>query len=87
LRPSEHTAPEIPDRSPRFEVEHTEAWLFQTLQHQEEKKFVDPDDVYFEVRDREAERGKQGLSPRIEFLDTKPKTSPESKVAEPKNTG
>jgi uncharacterized NAD(P)/FAD-binding protein YdhS len=69
------------------EVEHTEAWLFQTLQHQEEKKFVDPDDVYSEVRDREAERAQQGLSPRIEFIDTKPKTSSESEAAKPKNTG
>jgi hypothetical protein len=69
------------------EVEHTEAWLFQTLQHQEEKKFADPDDVYFEVRDREEERAKQGLSPRVEFIEAKAKTSPESKVTEPKNTG
>jgi len=69
------------------EVEHAEAWLFQTLQHQEEKKFTDPDDVYFEVRDREAERAKEGLPPRIEFLETKPKTPPQFKPAKPRNSG
>ena len=50
-------------------VEHTEAWLFQTQQRSEEEKLRDPDDVYFTVRQREAERIKMGLPPRIQFLD------------------
>jgi hypothetical protein len=35
----------------------------------EEKNLRDPDNVYFLVRDREQERIKQGLPPRIRFLD------------------
>ena len=50
-------------------VEHTEAWLFQTQQRSEEEKLRDPDDVYFTVRQREAERIKMGFSPRIRFID------------------
>ena len=50
-------------------VEHTEAWLFQTQQRSEEEKLRDPDDVYITVRQREAERIKMGLPPRIQFLD------------------
>jgi hypothetical protein len=65
------------------EIEHTEAWLFQTLRDREEKKFYDPDDVYFEVRDREAERTQQGLPPRIHFLDEEPKTKPPSEPDKP----
>jgi hypothetical protein len=53
------------------EIEHNEAWLFQSLRHVEEKKLYDPDDVYFHVREREVERVNQGLPPRIEFLDEK----------------
>jgi hypothetical protein len=53
------------------EIEHTEAWLFQSQRHVEEKKLYDPDDVYLQVREREVERVKQGFSPRIEFLDEK----------------
>jgi hypothetical protein len=53
------------------EIEHTEAWLFQSQRHIEEKKLYDPDDVYFHVREREVERINQGLAPRIEFLDEK----------------
>jgi hypothetical protein len=53
------------------EIEHTEAWLFQSQRHVEEKKLYDPDDVYFHVREREVERINQGLPPRIEFLDEK----------------
>jgi hypothetical protein len=68
------------------EVEHTEAWLFQTLQHREEKKFRDPDDVYFEVRDREAERVKQGLPPRIRFVAEKAEARSRSKTAKSKNS-
>lgn len=68
------------------EVEHTEAFLFQTLQHREEKKLSDPDDVYFEVRDREAERIQQGLRPLIQFLQEEPEGKPPSKLAKPKNS-
>jgi hypothetical protein len=50
-------------------VEHTEAWLFQSQQRSEEEKLRDPDDVYITVRQREAERIKMGLSPRIGFID------------------
>ena len=50
-------------------VEHTEAWLFQSQQRSEERKLRDPDDVYITVRQREAERIKMGLSPRIRFID------------------
>jgi hypothetical protein len=53
------------------EIEHTEAWVFQSQRHVEEKKLYDPDDVYFHVREREVERINQGLAPRIEFLDEK----------------
>jgi hypothetical protein len=50
-------------------VEVTEDWLFGTLRKAEEKNFSDPDDVYFDVRKREEERIKDGLAPRIHFLD------------------
>ena len=50
-------------------IEHTDAWLFESQQKIEEKNLRDPDDVYFLVRDREQERIKQGLPPRIRFLD------------------
>ena len=50
-------------------VEHTEAWLFQSQQRSEEEKLRDPDDVYITVHQREAERIKMGLPPRIRFLD------------------
>jgi hypothetical protein len=52
-------------------IEHTEAWLFQSQRHAEEKKLYDPDEVYFRVREREVERINQGLLPRVEFLDEK----------------
>jgi hypothetical protein len=52
-------------------VEHTDAWLFESLRRIEEKKLRDPDDVYFHVREREVERINQGLPPRIQFLDEK----------------
>jgi hypothetical protein len=68
------------------EVEHTEAWLFQTLQHREEKEFRDPDDVYFEVRDREAERVKRGLPPRIRFVAEKAEAKSRSQTAKSKNS-
>jgi hypothetical protein len=50
-------------------VEHTEAWLFQSQQRSEEETLRDPDDVYITVHQREAERIKMGLPPRIRFLD------------------
>jgi hypothetical protein len=50
-------------------IEHTEAWLFESLRRTEEKELRDPDDVYSLVRDREQERIQQGLPPRIRFLD------------------
>jgi hypothetical protein len=50
------------------EIEQTEAFLFHAQRQLEEKKFVDPDDVYFKVREREDERKKQGLPPRVRFL-------------------
>jgi hypothetical protein len=50
-------------------VEHTETWLFQSQQRSEEEKLRDPDDVYITVRQREVERIKMGLSPRIRFID------------------
>jgi hypothetical protein len=69
------------------EVEHTEAFLFQTLQHREEKRFSDPDDVYFAVRDREAERANRGLPPRVQFLDQKPNKKSQPKPVKPTNSG
>ena len=51
------------------EIEHTEAWLFQTQLRTEEKRLSDPDDAYFAVKEREADRMRQGLPPRIQFLD------------------
>ena len=51
------------------DVEHTDAWLFQSQQRSEEEKLRDPDDVYIIVHQREAERIKMGLPPRIRFLD------------------
>ena len=49
-------------------VEETEAWLHQSQQRVEEEKLRDPDDVYISVRLREAERRRQKLPPRIQFL-------------------
>ena len=50
-------------------VEQTEAWLYQSQLRVEEEKLCDPDDVYISVRQREAERLRQRLPPRIQFLD------------------
>jgi hypothetical protein len=55
-------------------VEHTDAWVFESLRKMEEKKLREPDDVYYLVREREEERAKQGLPPLIRFLDEKPAT-------------
>lgn len=53
-------------------VEETEAWLHQSQQRVEEEKLRDPEDVYLLARDREQERIRQGLPPRIQFLDEVP---------------
>ena len=53
-------------------VEETEAWLHQSQLRMEEEKLGDPDDVYISVRQREAERLRQRLPPRIQFLDETP---------------
>jgi hypothetical protein len=58
------------------EIEHTEAWLFETQRKLEEKKFLDPEDVYYHVRDREEERAQEGLPPRVQFIDEEPETGP-----------
>ena len=50
-------------------VEQTEAWLFGSQQRSEEENLRDPDEVYIIVRQREAERIKLGLPPRIRFID------------------
>jgi hypothetical protein len=50
-------------------VEQTEAWLFGSQQRSEEENLRDPDEVYIIVRQREAERIKLGLPPRIQFID------------------
>jgi hypothetical protein len=50
-------------------VELTEEWLFESQRRKEEERLRDPDDVYINVRHREAERRQQGLPPRIRFLD------------------
>jgi hypothetical protein len=55
-------------------VEHTDAWVFESLRRVEEKKLRDPDDVYYLVREREEERAKEGLPPLIRFLDDQPAT-------------
>ena len=49
-------------------IEITEEWLFERQRVKEEKKFPDPEDAYVEVRQREAERATEGLSPRVQFL-------------------
>jgi hypothetical protein len=53
-------------------VEHIDAWQFEGQRKIQEEKFEDPDEVYFKVRDREKERAKEGLPPRIRFLDKYP---------------
>jgi hypothetical protein len=53
-------------------VEHTDEWVFESLCRDEEKNLRDPDAVYSQVRDRERERTKEGLPPRVRFLDDEP---------------
>jgi hypothetical protein len=53
-------------------VEITDEWIFGSLRREEEKDLRDPDDVYIDVRNREQERIKNGLAPRIRFLDETP---------------
>ena len=61
-------------------VEQTEAWLHQSQRRVEEEKLRDPDDVYVSVRQREAERLRQRLPPRIQFLnDSLPVKAPAAK--------
>lgn len=50
-------------------VELTEEWLFERSRVNEERKLLDPEDVYLEVRRLEAERAEKGLPPRIEFIE------------------
>ena len=50
-------------------VEQTDAWLHDSQQRVEEENLRDPDDVYISVRQREAERLRRGLPPRLQFLD------------------
>jgi hypothetical protein len=50
-------------------IEETEDWIHQSQQRVEEEKRRDPDDLYTAVREREAERLRQKLPPRIQFLD------------------
>jgi hypothetical protein len=50
-------------------VEETEAWLHQSEQRMEEEKLRNPDDVYITVHQREAERGRQKVPARIQFLN------------------
>jgi hypothetical protein len=63
-------------------IEHTEAWIFESLRKDQEKKLRDPDDVYIDVRQREAERVRMGHPPQIRFLAETPQArdlrSPES---------
>lgn len=53
-------------------VEHVDAWQFEGQRRIQEKKFEDPDEVYFKVRAREKERAKEGLPPSVRFLDKNP---------------
>jgi hypothetical protein len=66
-------------------VEETEAWLHQSQQRVEEEKLRDPDDVFITVRQREAERLRQRLPPRIQFLDESPAARPSA--AKKRNAG
>jgi hypothetical protein len=61
-------------------AEQTEAWLHQSQWRVEEEKLRDPDDIYISVRKREAERLRQRLPPRIQFLnDSLPMKPPAAK--------
>ncbi|MEG9437411.1 hypothetical protein JAO29_14740 [Edaphobacter sp. HDX4] len=53
-------------------IERTDEWVFEGLCRDEEKNLRDPDAVYSQVRQREEERTKQGLPPRVRFLDDEP---------------
>jgi hypothetical protein len=57
-------------------VEDTESWIFDILRREEERKLVAPDDVYIDVRRREAERLAQGMPPKIKFLEENPRDRP-----------
>jgi hypothetical protein len=50
-------------------IEQTEEWIFENLGREQKKKQGDPDDVYIDVRERETERLRLGLSPKVRFLN------------------
>ena len=54
------------------QVEMTESWLFEGRLRAEERKLFDSDDLYLRLRERESERIRQGLPPRVMFLDEDP---------------
>jgi hypothetical protein len=54
------------------QVEHIDLWQFGGRRKIQEKKFEDPDEVYFKVQNREKERAKEGLAPLIRFLGKDP---------------
>jgi len=51
------------------DIEPMEEWLFERLHKTEERRLLDPDDVYIDVRIREQQRITEGHPPRIQFLD------------------
>lgn len=65
-------------------VEITDEWIFGSLRREEEKDFRDPDDVYIDVRKREEERIKNGLPPRIHFLDQTPESKSRAAAKKPR---
>ena len=50
------------------EREEKDWYRFGRKRRQWEKQFEDPDDVYIEVQEREQQRRRQGLPPRIGIL-------------------
>ena len=59
-------------------IEDTEEWLFDCLRREEEKRFLETDEVYLEVREREKTRAKEGLPPVIRFLGKDPPSAKRS---------
>jgi hypothetical protein len=68
-------------------IEDTEEWLFDCLRREEEKRFLETDEVYLEVREREKTRAKEGLPPVIRFLGKDPpatkRSSKKPKIGKP----
>jgi hypothetical protein len=63
-------------------IEQTEEWIFERLEREQKKKQGDPDDVYIDVRERETERLRLGLLPKVRFLNEEAKNfdrAPEAK--------